>query len=189
MNPMLKMAALSRDQIEREALALVQEFCPELLREPGPFPMEEFLDTGLKPITGFEFYVSEELGAAVDGLTSPLDKELILSAATFDQLPTGGRALFTAAHEVGHVLLHADQVRERFANGLDTVLHRKANLKAYEDPEWQANTFAAALLMPLPAVQKLMRLGESIGDVANIFKVSHSAAQIRVEKLRAAGLI
>ena len=68
---------------------------------------------------------------------------IILRADTYDALcdvsdPKHCRARFTVAHEIGHLILH-----EGFALARGAVRH-----KHYEDSEWQADTFAAELLMP-----------------------------------------
>ncbi len=53
-----------------------------------------------------------------------------------------GRARLTVLHECGHVLLHRHvAVHHRGPRG--------AELKPWENSEWQANQFAAELLMPV----------------------------------------
>jgi Zn-dependent peptidase ImmA (M78 family) len=64
-----------------------------------------------------------------------------------------------------------------------------AGVPIFRSPEWQANTWAAAFLMPYLAVQTYLRRlayeGEEFtrkGFAAN-FEVSQHAAAIRLEKL------
>ena len=45
------------------------------------------------------------------------------------------RDRFTIAHEVGHYLMHSKQSLR--------LARSSRKIKTYEDPEWQANTFAA----------------------------------------------
>ena len=52
-----------------------------------------------------------------------------------------GRDRFTLAHELGHYLLHDDV--SLFARN-----YSNEHIKAYEDPEWQADTFASYFLLP-----------------------------------------
>ncbi len=84
-----------------------------------------------------------------------------------------GRDLFTIAHEVGHLLLHSEQNVQQLARvGIEEI-------KIYEDTEWQANTFAAELLMPANMITKY----DNEFTVARRFGVSYSAARIRLDKL------
>lgn len=85
---------------------------------------------------------------------------------------TNGRSLFTFAHEFGHMILG----HERTLNREETLEHR-----AFEDSEWQANTFAAEFLMPLPIIEaKDMRIPE---ELCEEFGVSFDAARWRLRKL------
>lgn len=105
-----------------------------------------------------------------------------LSAQTYRKLERGDyRARFTLLHELGHVLLHARTLMK-----LSAIPHAEAALMrvghpVYEDSEWQADSFAAAALMPARAMRELEQKGRL--DVMNIqiyFKVSLQAAEIRI---------
>jgi len=88
-----------------------------------------------------------------------------------------GRDRFTLIHELGHLLLHnSDRMRNRRATGKP---------KAYCDPEWQANVFAAEFLMPIELMSGLA----SITDVAVKFGVSRSAATVQLNAYLKEGLI
>ena len=80
------------------------------------------------------------------------------------------RDLFTICHEFGHALLHDSASSIELARGKESV-------KAYEDPEWQANTFAAELLAPSDVI-----VGMSIEEVAEVYKCSMQVAKIQLEK-------
>ena len=79
----------------------------------------------------------------------------------------------TIAHEVGHVLLHSEQNIQQLART------NKETIKPYENPEWQADTFAAELLMPASMITE----DDTVFTVARRFGVSYSAARIRLNKL------
>ena len=82
-----------------------------------------------------------------------------------------GRARFTIAHEIGHFMLHTPDA---------IVLCRMEvgqKLKPYEDPEWQANTFASELLMP-----PYLIVGMTKRDVMREFGVSEKAAMVALKK-------
>lgn len=92
---------------------------------------------------------------------------------------TEKRATFTVAHELGHLFLHMGFM-------LDKELWEKQNQKVYtrfgtSEQEYQANEFAAALLMPENVYKEVMDLnteenGINMSNVAKYFNVSVSAA-------------
>lgn len=61
---------------------------------------------------------------------------------------------------------------------LNRVMHDLATA-SYRDPEWQANAFAGALLMPKRHVVGL----RSVRDVCQIFGVTQPAAEVRMRVL------
>lgn len=83
-----------------------------------------------------------------------------------------GRDRFTMAHELGHFLLH---------NPKNVILARtKSKTKIYEDAEWQADTFAAELLMPIDMITD----EDDIDSISRKFGVSAKAAEVRLNKVR-----
>ena len=78
------------------------------------------------------------------------------------------RAIFTLAHELGHLLLHT---QSRI-----TPCSPEMVIPAYKDPEWQANTFAGELL-----VMRHLARGMSVAEIADKFHVSYSVAVIQKE--------
>ena len=89
------------------------------------------------------------------------------------------RKVFTIAHELGHLFLHMGFM-------IDKELWEKQNQKIYtrfgaSEQEYQANEFAAALLMPEKVYKEVMDLnseenGINMSKVAKYFNVSVSAA-------------
>lgn len=100
------------------------------------------------------------------------------------------RQRFTIAHEIGHLRLHGGH-----AVHVDRVLvHFRARLSAPQDrEEVEANSFAAALLMPAQMVahaarQRLQRASamqaeELIEVLASRFAVSRQAMEYRLKNL------
>ena len=84
-----------------------------------------------------------------------------------------GRDRLTIAHEIGHLLFH----------GNDSVvlcrLGAHESLKAYENPEWQANAFGGELL----ASSYLIK-GMSAAEVQKKCGVSLSAAEVQLRSIR-----
>jgi IrrE N-terminal-like domain len=90
------------------------------------------------------------------------------------------RALFTIAHEVGHLALG-----HRRTGGF----HRATSTAflVYEDSEWQANTFAGEFLMPLALIKK--HAVDNAEKMMTVFGVSRPAAETRIKNLRKRKLI
>lgn len=111
-----------------------------------------------------------------------------------EQLERGwNRARFCLGHELGHVALHGKTlIRSQgraFRDGVTTATQKLVDgVQIYESPEWQANSWAAALLVPrlgLEAYLEECRLYEidfSLDDFARRMQVSRIVAQIRLEK-------
>lgn len=79
-----------------------------------------------------------------------------------------GRARFTLAHELCHYLLH-DETNISFARNTK-------KLPAYVDPEWQANAFAAELLIPKKLIE-----GLTVNEIIEKCGVSRQCAEIQMK--------
>ncbi len=183
--------ARSRVNIEAMAQCFLDLVVPHCLQEPQPVPMVEIFDQILPRELGFSPHI-RQLTPGLGGYTHCAEKTVTLDVDVYAGLEEGdGRSRFTAAHEVGHVVLHAEELAPSGAllvNGLPKpVLARRSELKPYLDPEWQADCFAAALLMPEPLVRRIVRKGPGYPTTAmtlmRVFAVSHEAAKKRIEKL------
>ena len=115
--------------------------------------------------------------------------EILASPETYDWLEKGHpRGGFFVAHELGHCLLHTDQLVRlaQMPKVQQAALHRggqEVGHKTYQDTEWQANAFAGALLMP---AQGLLILEQEHGElspdtITEHFQVSAEAAGYRLE--------
>lgn len=128
---------------------------------------------------GFEYEIvpKEEMGDN-HGLTYP-DKGLIqLREDVYEGALAGnGRDRFTVGHEKGHLFLHTGIPLARQA-----VVNPSHHI--YEDAEWQADTFASELLMPLHMIKQLPARMLVPGEIADYFQVSYQAAEVRLNKLR-----
>lgn len=180
----------------------LEEFAADVRKRLGYSPMEAInplqlfdglsirvkLGTGKKiPIRGgvmelgeSEGYVKYDKGRRII--------EILASPQTYKWLEIGyPRGGFFVAHELGHCLLHTEQLVRlaKMPKSEQAALHRgrrKVDHKAYQDTEWQANAFAAALLMPARGLLELERSGElSLDIVAEHFHVSDQAATYRLD--------
>ncbi len=90
------------------------------------------------------------------------------------------RQRFTVAHEIGHYLIHRDQI----GTGIrDDALYRSSLSDAREA---QANRLAADLLMPMGLVKnwldkaELLKVEDALSFFADKFNVSEAAMKIRL---------
>ena len=135
--------------IEQEAVQLVQAFEKESgtrIKPPIPvFEMIEFLGYDLDFRSDGFYKDPNNLG----GLH--IDEKLVVINENLTEQE--GRMNFTAAHEIGHIKLHVPILMEQKSR--ENILCRKDEgfERTKKDPkEWQADTFAAYLLMPTDRV-------------------------------------
>jgi len=122
----------------------------------------------MTPLTGFTFLSKfrEDMGKN-HGLTLLDDKEMWLREDVYDGACSGqGRDRMTAAHELGHVLLH----------GRVTLARRLSQeIRPFEDPEWQAKCFAGELLISVRHIHEC----RTLRDAVRLFGVSEDAVRIQ----------
>ena len=146
---------LKNSTIEKESAKLLESFCKDKGQKiAAPVPV---------------FDIIEHLGYDVDFRKDGIyeDKNL-LGGTLIDQktieinenlIDHEGRMHFTAAHEVGHIVLHVPFYNEK--HGKDVSEHKIISRKdcgfegtKKEPEEWQADKFAAYLLMPSALIKK-----------------------------------
>ena len=155
---------MSRSEIQKLALEIRK------IANTGehlPFPILRFLEGFQEPLE-IDIYVlpDSELDNCYAKTNSSLS-EIQISESTYDGAANGNpRDTFTLAHEFGHYLMHTPS-RISFARG--------TFIKAYENPEWQANTFAGELLAPSKYIKKEL----SDEQIASQYGVSLSVARIQ----------
>jgi hypothetical protein len=85
------------------------------------------------------------------------------------------RQRFTLAHELAHFILHRDLID---SGVVDDTMYRSQLSDVYEV---QANRMAADILMPLRLVRAYRAKKPNVGALADIFRVSSQAMQIRLD--------
>ena len=197
------------------AVSALDELAPGCSLLPRPVDLELIADAlGLVVIEGYLSPRGDILGMTVfgEGLVEYVTPGLeyrceLISEGTVLIMPDHPlRRRFTMAHEISHWLLH----RDYFGYGKQALrcLCREASL--FGDPstpadwlEWQANSMASALLMPVPAlcravydanphfsarpylVEDVDRIScdKTIDHICRCFSVSRTAARIRLRQL------
>lgn len=166
---MFKVMGLSRKQIRNK----VNKLTVRLNLDRGkPVDIIKILEHALPHVYknyNYEIVDVDEMGETL-GKYLP-DKNLIMIRQDVYEgaIDGDGRHRFTIAHEIGHFMLH---------NNINSALQRtndsyeKEEIKPYENPEWQADCFAAELLMPYHII-----LSMSEKEIESKYKVSHIAAR------------
>lgn len=145
--------------------------------EDPHFPIEKVLEWAVPTIwDDYVFAVKDKATMGPDhGRTFPDEHRIEIRDDVYLRACAGeGRDRFTLAHEFGHLLMHRGVLSLGRTNQ-----EKKEDVPAYADSEWQANTFAAELLMPVTAV----RAATSAYDLAGTCGVSDAAAALRIELL------
>lgn len=142
----------------------------------GAFDAEKFLEGLVEYGIVFDVFDKESalVPPEVEACWVPGNKTLFIRDSVYASICRGEpRGRFTVAHEVGHMLLAHQPTMNREAPGHE--------IPVYANSEWQANTFASEFLMP----ESEMRANNlrTANAVANHFKVSMAAAEIRVRTI------
>ncbi len=196
-------SGMSRYDIECRAMDARALLVPHLgLRDPvdGSALIENLAGKTVR-VNGrdyaLEFYVEGEIslpvearckyGSDVDALCMELSERTYASLE--DRNP---RALFTVAHELGHLMMHGalllsspDTYRNTLSSEVYMAFRRRSTHRVFEDTEWQANAFAAAFIMPANGLTdfRFCKKSVKVKRTQDRFNVSKSAAEYRWETI------
>lgn len=144
----MKVTWLSKQTIEMAAEGLLGHYRRKIARPVAPpIPVEDIIERGLGLTLAFSdlrgrLSLPDVLGATFVG------RKTICIDESLDRPGTGGRLYFTCAHEAGHWVLHRRMISEacRGNSAGGRIFCRRKDAK--KPLEWQADYFAACLLMP-----------------------------------------
>lgn len=215
----------SPQQLDNEAVKLLKQFDPERLEKPKPIDVYAVIEKCLGVEYDWKYITPDQsiLGATAfnagyvwvwpephyrEGMLPTrtyLPKGGILIDATLTEGENRGRENFTVMHEVFHQVLHKNCFRREkpdYIHGTSQkALNGKKVLKTPLDYiEYQANTCAAAFLMPQNLVCNIFKKRSSnlgtcyplpcdymvesiICDMSDEFSVSKQAMRFRLNKL------
>ena len=179
--------------IEELGRCFLDQLAPEMLTVPQPLNVLELVDTGL-PEFGIHVCPAsrEEIGNR-DGATDPRGEEeitILVTEEVWDALetapPRSYYARTTVCHEIGHAVLHVPVLRRRLLINDALARTQRGNLKAYEDPEWQAWAFAGTILMPSTTLRMLQAECKLLTPetVSTTFEVSTQMARSHLRRLK-----
>jgi Zn-dependent peptidase ImmA (M78 family) len=154
MSSKIKYPYLKTSEIEKESIKLLNSFARKTFKKlSAPIPVFDIIE-----------FLGYDIDFRKDGIYQDTD---ILGGTLIEKKTVQinenisdheGRMHFTAAHEIGHIILHAPLFQR--VNNVDSdqmIISRKdggfeGGKKQLE--EWQADKFAAFLLMPSKIVKK-----------------------------------
>lgn len=179
--------------IEELGRCFLDHLAPDTLTSPHPLDVLELVDSRL-PQFGIHVCPAtrEEIGNR-DGATDLKgDREVSILVAedVWDALelppPKSHYARTTVCHEIGHAVLHVPVLRRRLLLSDALARTQRAELRPYEDPEWQAWAFAGAILLPSATLRMLHAQHNRLTPelVSSIFEVSISMAQSHLRRLK-----
>lgn len=141
------------------------------------FPIVKFVEKVLYDVFddySFEVLPEKRMGDN-HGCTIPSERTIQIREDVYLRACEGcGRDRFTMAHEAGHLLLLDGKSLSHARSDTEVV--------TYRDPEWQADAFAGALLMPAEMITQMNAV-----EVAVIYGVSDQAASYQkdaIERMR-----
>lgn len=178
----------SKADLERSALEALDHFCPNCLQTPSAVPVEEILEYKLFETYSIPFEAANlpfNMEAVTHPRTEHSEPAVQMQHWMYDRLLRGdGRARFTAAHELGHAILHVDEVEVDMVAGEPLDVGKTRFIPWDRNPERQANIFAAHFLMPTCMVRVVASRRCATSDtVAGVFCISESAASYRLKEL------
>lgn len=149
----------------------------------APFPFKEIE----KKHPDLKIYLSDmedEISGAI-----LYDKKKDEFKVTINQNKSKTRQYFTIAHELGHYFLHGEKIRkdgylvDNDQSLSDEIILYRLDSRVDTQVEFEANQFAATLIMPEEVVRKAWKIIQNVEECARLFQVSVSAMSIRLENL------
>lgn len=175
-------------QIIRNIVAALRSRFPKMELEPIVEDIESSIESLGINILYSDLYDLEKDGNKVSGFAR-VNKETGNPEIVINGNEPSYRRRFTIAHELGHIILHWKWLPGKDINyNLAEITYRAdINYSQRErNREWQANEFAAELLLPLNEVKELYSHYKNETIVKNIlaenYKVSLQMAEIQVKK-------
>lgn len=179
----------STESIAQVAERFLRRRAPEYLSSGRALDLSHLVDYGLQkegimvyPVSADELPESEAETRAARCLEIWMRAEFY--EALFEANSNTNRARSTLAHEIGHAVLHDVDVRTGHHRPHALALRRglRSELEPFKDSEWQAHTFAGALLMPRPALRKV-KCDDTLALAAQ-FQVSEAFVRSHLKRIK-----
>jgi hypothetical protein len=194
MASVLKARPRKVEEIENLACEVIKSFQPNALIQLTKFDVEAFFEFELKNHTGIEPDTCN-FPDEIDGCTNFEEMKCYISLNLMEYGEcevTRRRLRATQAHEIGHCFLHVADARrnrkfqQKFVNDKQSSLrmYNPDDLKAYENPEWQAWRFASALLMPEICFKRAVECHWTKKQIKYAFDVNPKFIEVRLRELK-----
>lgn len=98
----------------------------------------------------------------------PDEGRIVVKNSVYENAEKGiGRDRFTLTHELAHYILHS-------SSRVEYARHGTGKIPSYCNPEWQANTFAGELLVPVDIAKT-----HTVEEIKKCCGVSYTVAEIQ----------
>lgn len=186
---------LSKVNIEQKAENFLCRYLPEIWTVRMPVPVDNIFENIIPDLTGIKVTYTNLSGFGItnaEGYTNARQKISMVDSALSDDFSITGRRRFrsTVGHEIGHCILHVglDKWQQSLLINGQGMKRERSDLKAYQDPEWQAWKFCQALCMPEKLTRKIfMQYNESediVEFLSDWFDMSYSFVRTRLKALK-----
>lgn len=186
---------MPKKDIEERAEALIKQYSQEIkpMKSP-PIPVDNIVERLLNYQLCYENLDDDILGCLC------IKENLVV----INKQANDVRFTFTCAHEIGHWALHKDYLKtdekQIFLFDMEIKPSIICRINGKGNEEWQADYFAASLLMPSMMFSKKYRetldnygvqneslddflSSQLVSDLAKIFDVSKQSVKIRIDNL------
>ena len=190
------MPPLSAEEIELIMIMWLRDNIPEHLIQPERLTLER-IEQVLVHSLDYSIQLVESLPQGISAQTDFSDRIIMVTSQLYEKLEHGdGYALFTLAHEIAHILMHASYVLENLSLAARSVGGPAEKIKTYMSSEWQAEHGGGAILMPMtsfvPFIEHLRKKGYTKQDVIEIaaekYGVTEKAAKARINAISKSNL-
>ncbi len=160
--------------MSRREITILAERMRELLCLPNEkhTPIIEIIENRisakLDPKFDYEIIEKESFPVGAYAITSYDKHKMFIRSDVYDDATNNvPMHRFTLAHELGHYCL-----QHSLSNNIGFA---RSRIKLYENPEWQADAFGGAFLVPRKEI-----VGLPIEEIVDIYGVSYSCAKTQV---------
>jgi Zn-dependent peptidase ImmA (M78 family) len=200
---MISMSDLLHELVPRMpplSMAVIEDLADKVRAElkigDGPIDFIALIDHVLPDYGIFVYPASDFELKDMLGATIPEDETtttILIRKDLWHDLYVGGSqanmAKATLMHELSHAVLHVRVLRQRLRHveaGTTTLNRvRRGDIRAYEDPEWQAWALAGCMLAPRKAVLSVISAGRrTVGGLARHFDVSEGMMRSHLKRLK-----
>lgn len=160
--------------MSRKEITLIAEEMRYILCNPGELytPIVDIIENRvserLDPLFDYEIIEKESFPEGVYAITNYDKHKMYIRSDVYDDATNDvPMHRFTLSHELGHYCLQHSLSKN--------IGYARSKIKRYEDPEWQADAFGGAFLVPRKEVE-----GLGVEEIIDLYGVSYSCAKTQL---------